>query len=282
MTTHYLTDQHLAAYHNHLREEEKAAGTIDKYQRDLRDFVQWLAGDAGVCKERVADWKAHLQTQGLAPVTINSKLAALNSLFRFLGWEDCRVRFLKIQRRPFRDAARELHRSDYDRLVAAARKRSNKRLALVMETLCATGMRVSELAYITVEAARRGRADISLKGKIRVVLLPERLCRKLLNYAAKQKIACGELFLTASGKRLSRRQIWSEMKHLAVCAGVNPQKVFPHNLRHLFATVFYAACRDIVRLADVLGHSSIDTTRIYLTTSGDEHRRYLEKLRLVL
>lgn len=281
MTTHYLTAQHLAAHHNHLREEEKAAGTIDKYQRDLRDFVQWLAGDAGVCKERVADWKAHLQTQGLAPVTINSKLAALNSLFRFLGWEDCRVRFLKIQRRPFRDAARELHRSDYDRLVAAARKRSNKRLALVMETLCATGMRVSELAYITVEAARRGRADISLKGKIRVVLLPERLCRKLLNYAAKQKIACGELFLTASGKRLSRYQIWSEMKAIAKVSGVQPSKVFPHNLRHLFAMVFYEQHHDLVLLADLLGHSSIETTRIYLLAPDSICRQQLECMQLV-
>lgn len=208
-------------------------------------------------------------------------LASLNGFFRFLGREDCRVKFLKVQRRLFRDAGRELTRPEYERLLSAAQSRGQERLALLMETICATGIRVSEVKYITVEAARQGRADISLKGKIRTILIPNKLCRKLLKYARKNKTASGEIFLTRSGKGLSRKQIWAELKRLCKHAGVAVSKVFPHNLRHLFATSFYKACKDIVKLADVLGHSSIETTRIYLVTSGAEHARQLERLGLV-
>ena len=209
-------------------------------------------------------------------------LAALNSLFRFLTWEECRVKFLKIQRRMFREPDRELTRPEYDRLLAAAQAAGLERLALLMETICATGVRVSEVKYFTVEAARRGRAEIRLKGKIRTILLPNKLCRKLLKYAKKQKTVSGEIFLTRNGTSLSRRQIWAELKQLCRRARVSPSKVFPHNLRHLFAATFYKACKDIVRLADVLGHSSIETTRLYLVTTGTEHIRLLEKLGLVL
>lgn len=207
-------------------------------------------------------------------------LAALNGFLRFLGLE-YRVKFLKIQRRLFRDQSRELTREEYGLLVSAARAEGRERLALLMESVCATGVRVSEVKYLNVEAARAGRAEIALKGKIRVILLTNKLCRKLLKYARKNKIASGEIFITRSGKGMSRRQIWAEMKALCKAAGVDAEKVYPHNLRHLFARTFYKACGDIARLADVLGHSSIETTRIYLLTTGAEHTKQLERLGLV-
>nr|WP_325296756.1 tyrosine-type recombinase/integrase [uncultured Dysosmobacter sp.] len=207
-------------------------------------------------------------------------LAALNGFLRFLGLE-YRVKFLKIQRRLFRDQSRELTREEYGLLVSAARAEGRERLALLMESVCATGVRVSEVKYLTVEAARAGRAEIALKGKIRVILLTNKLCRKLLKYARKNKIASGEIFITRSGKGMSRRQIWAEMKALCKAAGVDAEKVYPHNLRHLFARTFYKACGDIARLADVLGHSSIETTRIYLLTTGAEHTKQLERLGLI-
>ena len=275
-----LSAERIAAYGQYLRTEERSSGTVEKYLRDVRAFAAWMGG-VPVTKELAAGWKEHLHFQGYAPATINSMLAAINGLFHFLGWDGCRVKFLKVQRRLFRDAGRELTRPEYERLLAAARERGRERLALLMETICATGIRVSEVRYITVEAAQRGRAEISLKGKIRTILLPGKLCRKLLKYTRKHKTASGEIFLTKSGKSLSRRQIWAELKRLCRYAGVESSKVFPHNLRHLFATIFYRACKDIARLADVLGHSSIETTRTYLVTSGAEHARQLERLGLV-
>lgn len=263
-----------------LQQEGRAAGTVEKYRRDIEEFLGWLEGNP-VSPERVTAWKEHLLSSGLTPATVNSKLSALNSLFRFLGWEGCRAAFLKIQRRVFRDSRRELNRGEYDRLLAAARNTGQERLLLLLETICGTGIRVSEVRYITVEAALAGRTDIFLKGKIRTLLLPGKLCRKLLKYARKQKTASGEIFLTKSGRGLSRGQIWREMKGLCKEAGVASSKVFPHNLRHLFAVVFYRAHRDIVKLADLLGHSSINTTRIYLMSTGEEHTRQLESLGLV-
>lgn len=280
MTT-TLTTTDLAAYAAHLKSEERSPATIEKYLRDTAAFARWLDG-AIVTKERVSAWKAQLIASCYAPATINAMLSAVNSLLRFLGWEECRVKFLKVQRRAFRDDRRELSRLEYERLVATARAQGRERLALLMEAICSTGVRVSEVQYLTVEAARAGRAEIRLKGKIRVVLLPRKLCRKLLKFAAKNKTASGEIFLTKSGKGLSRRQIWAEMKRLCQAAGVAPTKVFPHNLRHLFARTFYQVCRDVVKLADVLGHSSIDTTRIYLLSTGTEHTRVLEQMHLNL
>lgn len=280
MYEHILTEERIAAYGRDLATEERSHGTIENYLRHVRIFSAWLNG-VPVTKEQTAGWKEYLLSQGYAPTTINSMLAALNGLFRFLGWDECRVKFLKVQRRLFRDAGRELTRPEYEHLLETAKERGQDRLVLLMEAICATGMRVSEVRYITVEAAQRGRAEISLKGKIRTILLPRKLCRKLLKYAKKNKTVSGEIFLTRNGTSLSRRQIWAELKHLCKYAGVEPSKVFPHNLRHLFATIFYKACKDIVRLADVLGHSSIETTRIYLVTSGTEHIRQLERLGLV-
>lgn len=275
-----LTVKQLASYKQFLYREERSAGTIEKYLRDINTFSQWL-GDREVTKEVAADWKAHLLEQGYAAVTINSMLSALNGIFKFLGWDNCKVKFLKIQRRLFRDTNRELTRTEYDRLLASAKELRRERLSLLIETIGATGVRVSEVKYITVEAARNGKAEIALKGKIRVILLSSKLCRKLLQYAKKQKTASGAIFRTKSGKELTRRQIWAELKGLCKHADVAPTKVFPHNLRHLFATIFYTACKDIVKLADVLGHSSIETTRIYLVTSGIEHQRQLDRLGLV-
>lgn len=275
-----LTAERIAAYGRYLKQEERTPATLEKYLRDVRAFALWLDGEA-VTKEAVTGWKERLLVERCAPSTVNAALSALNGLFRFLGWEGCRARFVKVQRRLFRDPARELTRPDYDRLIATARELGKERLALVMETICATGIRVSEVRYITVEAARQGRAEIALKGKIRVILIPAKLCRKLLKYAKQQKTASGEIFLTGNGNSMSRRQIWAEMKGLCKTAGVAASKVFPHNLRHLFAAAFYRASRDIVKLADVLGHSSLETTRIYLLTSGAEHQRQLDRLGLV-
>lgn len=280
MKQYRLTSRKIVDYERYLHGEERSSGTIEKYLRDTAAFARWLDGRE-VTKERTAEWKAYLLEQGYAPVTINAMLSALNGLFRFLGWEECRVKFLKIQRRLFRDVSRELTRGEYDRLLASAKEQGRERLALVMETICATGIRVSEVQYVTVEAAQQGKAEISLKGKIRVILLSSKLCRKLLKYAKKQKTASGAIFRTRSGKEVGRRQIWAELKDLCRRTGVAPTKVFPHNLRHLFATLFYRACKDIAQLADVLGHSSIETTRIYLITSGAEHQRQIERLGLV-
>lgn len=280
MNKYRLTKKQIDAYAQYLLVEERSAGTIEKYLRDMWAFFHWLDGRT-VTKDLAVEWKAHLRSKNYAPVTINGMLSALNGLFRFLGWEECRVRFLKIQRKLFQETRRELTRGEYERLLSAAKQEGRGRLALLMETICATGIRVSEVKYITVEAARSGRAQISMKGKIRVILLPRKLCRKLLDYARKKKILSGKIFLTRKGQELDRRQIWAEMKRLCAAAGIVPSKVFPHNLRHLFATLFYKACKDIVQLADVLGHSSIETTRIYLLTSGTEHIRQLERLGLV-
>lgn len=275
-----ITEEAISAFGRYLCAEERSAGTVEKYLRDIHAFAAWLAGREAT-REAAAGWKEHLLSEDYAPVTINSMLAAVNAFFRCMGRNECRVKYLRIQRRMFREQGRELTRGDYERLLETARSIGQERLALLMEAICATGVRVSEVKYLTVESARHGRAEISLKGKIRTILIPGKLCRKLLKYAGKQKIASGEIFLTRSGRGLSRRQIWAEMKRLCQYANVEPGKVFPHNLRHLFATAFYRACKDIARLADVLGHNSIETTRIYLLTTGAEHMRQLERLGLV-
>lgn len=234
-----ITQEHIDRYCLSLLADERSAGTISKYRHDLTAFAHWLDGRA-VTKETAAGWKNYLSHCGYAPRTINSMLAAVNGFCRFMAWH-IKVKFLKIQRQIFRDSSRELTKEEYDRLLAAARESGQERLALIMETLCATGIRISELRYITVEAALAGRATITLKGKIRTILLPAKLCRKLVKYARKQKTASGEIFLTKSGRPITRRQVWFELKRLCKAAGVEPTKVFPHNLRHLFATTFYHA-----------------------------------------
>jgi len=275
-----ITKEVLEQYRAKLMEEEKSTATIEKYMHDVKEFAAFL-GDENISHEKVTTWKATLLEEGFAPQTVNGKLSALNGLFRLLGKEECRARFLKIQRKVFRNANRELSRDEYKKLISTAKAHGNEKLWLVMETICATGIRVSELRYLTLEATQAGEAIITLKGKTRVILLPEKLCRKLQSYAQRRGITSGQLFLSSKGRPLSRWQIWSGMKALCYEAGIEPSKVFPHNLRHLFAAEHYRKYRNIVELADLLGHSNIATTRIYLISTGKEHRRRLEGLRLI-
>ncbi len=277
---HMITEQYLIAYKGYLHREERSQSTMEKYLHHIRGFCVWLDGRE-VTKELVSAWKDHLTANGQAAGTVNGSLAALHSFFTFMGWDGLRVKYLKIQRQVFRDASRELTKEEFSRLVQAAEHQGDQRLTLLLETICATGIRVSEVRYISLEAVCRGQAVVALKGKIRTILIPNKLAKKLQKYAKKQKIASGEIFRTKSGRSLSRRQIWAEMKRLCKSAKVDASKVFPHNLRHLFARTFYRACRDIVRLADVLGHSSVETTRIYLITTGVEYARQLDRLGLV-
>ena len=280
MDIQILTNQQLRSFQQQLSMEERETGTIEKYMREVKKFALWQGRRKGT-KETVSEWKEQLRQSGYKPETVNGKLSAVNKFLSCMGWGECCVKYLKIQRRLFRSTGRELTKDEYTRLVETAQGLGKTRLALLIETICATGIRVSEVKYITAEALRAGRADISLKGKIRTVLLPGKLCRKLQKYAKKQKITSGEVFLTRSGKGVSRRQIWAEMKALCKQARVAPSKVFPHNLRHLFARTFYRVSRDVAKLADVLGHSSIETTRIYLISTGAEHVRQLDRLGLI-
>lgn len=278
--TKHLTPYTIDQYKQHLIREEKSPGTIEKYLRDVTSFSRWLSGRP-ITRELASAWKGHLSKQGYAPRTINSMVSALNGFFRLMGWDSLCVKFLKIQRQVFRDASKELSRAEYQKLVDTAFQRADKRLAMAVETIGGTGIRVSELMYITVEAVQTGFATVSLKGKVRIILLPRKLRRKLMNYAKKQQITSGEIFVTRNGTSLSRHQIWAELKALGKQAGVEASKIFPHNLRHLFAKVFYQVSGDLVKLADVLGHSSMETTRIYLMSTGAEHMQQLEGLGLV-
>ena len=273
-----VTERTVDGFRRELLRREYSHGTAESYVRSIRAFARWSGG--AVDRGLVLTWKARL-TARYAPATVNAMLAGINRFFAFMGWPECKVKALRLQRRSFREAERELDREEYRTLVRTARTLGRERLALVMETICATGIRVGEVPYITVEALRRGKAVVALKGKVRTILLPEKLCKKLLKYVKRQKITSGEVFLTGGGKRLSRVQIWAEMKRLCCAAGVAADKVFPHNLRHLFARTFYRACQDVVKLADILGHTSIETTRIYLLTTGTEHLRRLERLGLL-
>lgn len=275
-----ITTEQIVSFGQFLREDERSKATVEKYLREVRLLAAFLNGGE-VTKASVAQWKANLLEENYTPTTVNGKLSAIDRFLSFMGWEDCRVKHLRLQRRLFRESNKELTKQEYERLIATAEELGKERLSLLMETICATGIRVSEVRYITVEAAQAGKAEISLKGKIRTILIPGKLCRKLLKYARKNKIASGELFLTRSGRPLSRKQIWAEMKAICETAGVESGKVFPHNLRHLFARTFYKVCQDVARLADVLGHSSIETTRIYLISTGVEHAQTLELMRLV-
>ena len=280
MAVHKISEKDIRRFAQYLAESDYAQGSMEKYLRDVRAFAAW-AGERPITREMPSHWKECLLAKAYRPETVNSMLSALNRLFAFLGWKNFRVKYLRIQRRIFRSEGRELTKDDYKRLLDTARKQGKERLALLMETICATGIRVSELKYITVEAAQAGQAEVFLKGKIRTILLPGKLCKKLLKYAKRQKNTSGEIFLTRSGKGLTRRQIWAEMKALCGEADVAAAKVYPHNLRHLFARTFYRIYRDVARLADILGHTSIDTTRIYLVSTGVEHAKQMEKLRLV-
>lgn len=247
----------------------------------MRAFAACLNG-VEVTKEAAIAYKNKLLYENYAARSVNSMIASLNSLFSFLGWTDCRVKSIKLQRQIYCPEEKELTKAEYMRLVNTAKQKGNERLNLILQTICGTGIRVSELQYITVEAVKNGEAVVSLKGKTRTVFLVKELKKKLLRYTAEQNISSGSVFITRTGKPISRTNIWREMKGLCEQADVNPQKVFPHNLRHLFARVFYGIEKDIAKLADILGHSSINTTRIYIISTGNEHRRRMENMRLII
>ena len=265
----------------HLKNEEKSENTIDKYIRDVRAFATYV-GNAEITKETVISYKNNLLSESYAARSINSMVASINSLFSFLGWTDLKVKSIKLQRQIYCSEEKELTKAEYMRLINTAKQKGNERLNLLIQTICGTGIRVSELQYITVEAVKCGEAVVSLKGKTRSLFIVRELQKKLLRYAAEQRITTGAIFITRNGKPMSRTNIWREMKSLCEQAGVNPQKVFPHNLRHLFARTFYGIEKDIARLADILGHSSINTTRIYIITTGNEHRQRMENMRLII
>lgn len=275
-----LTQKEIQLFSTWLHSEEKSKNTIEKYCRDVSAFAGYLAGSV-LTKEKVVAYKNRLIEENYALRSVNSMLASLNSLFSFLNWTDLKVKSIKIQHQIYCPEEKELTKAEYIRLLGAAKQNKNQRLNLLIQTLCSTGIRVGELQFITVEAAKRGEAVVSLKGKTRRVFLVKKLKQKLLRYAREQKILSGPIFITRSGKPMNRTNIWREMKNLCALAGVNPSKVFPHNLRHLFARTFYSLEKDIALLADILGHSNINTTRIYIITTGDEHRRRMENLRLV-
>ncbi len=273
-----ITGNLIKKFKQYLIEEEKADATVEKYIRDVTAFFIWLA-DKELGKMEVLRYKEHLIESAYAPASVNSVLSSLNSFFEYNEWHGLKVKMLKIQRQIFAERGKELTKAEYERLLAAARK--NKKLYYLMQTICSSGIRVSELSAITVEAVRKNRANINCKGKMRVVILPKDLCKMLTEYAKGQKITSGPVFVTRTGKPLDRSTIWKMMKALCESAGVDREKVFPHNLRHLFARTYYSIQKDIVRLADILGHSSVNTTRIYTMETCDEHRRQIQRLGLL-
>lgn len=272
--------QLIEKYLNHLMEEEKSVATLKKYRHDLNELHNYLQGML-LTKSILIEWKKYL-IEKYAPSTVNSMLIAVNGYLRFFSWHDLSMKLLKIQKPLFSDENKELTREEYARLVMTASKRSNARLSLILQTICATGIRVSELKFITIEAVQTGRTEISNKGKRRVIFLPQQLRKLLRKYAQKHGKISGPVFTTRTGKPLDRSNIWRDMKALCTEAKVAPEKVFPHNLRHLFARTFYSLEHDLSRLADILGHSSIVTTRIYTAESGTVHARQMGRLGLVI
>lgn len=275
-----ITQERIKDYVVFLQEQERSEATIQKYARNLTALAVFLAG-APVTKGLLLEWKEELIGK-YAPASVNTMLVAVNGFLSFCGFREFRLRPLRIQRTLFLAEEKELTRAEYIRLVRAAKRQESERLALVIQTICATGIRVSALRFITAEAVWTGRAEISNKGKLRSVFLPDKLRRLLSSYLQKQKITAGAVFISRSGKPLDRSNVWRDMKSLCQSAGVEPTKVFPHNLRHLFARTYYAIEKDLSRLADILGHSNINTTRIYTAESGRIHAQHIEQLGLVI
>jgi len=275
-----ISESNIIKYKEFLKSEEKSKSTVEKYERDIRSFLIFAKGKQ-IKKETVIEYKDYLKKR-YAVRSVNSMLASLNGIFNFLSLYSLKVKSLKLQKQVFCPEEKELTREEYLRLCKAAKQNRNIRLALVLQTICSTGIRVSELKYITAQAVLKGEATVSSKAKTRSVFIVKELKQKLLRYMAEQNIKSGMIFVTRTGKPISRTNIWREMKALCDEANVNPGKVFPHNLRHLFARVFYGIEKDIAKLADILGHSSINTTRIYIISTGTEHRRKMESMRLIV
>jgi len=275
-----ITPERIQAFKEHLIYEEKGAATREKYIRDVRAFYAFV-GETSMTKEKALGYKQYL-IEHYAPASVNSMLVAINQFLKHMGWHDCVVKRLRIQQQGFRNREQELTKAEYFRLLEAAREKGDTRLFLLMQTLCSTGIRISELRFITIEAIRRGRATVSLKGKTRQVLIPKTLVRELTRYAQSVNIQEGCIFVTRSGKPMDRSNIFHSMRNLYELAGVDRQKIYPHNMRHLFACQYYKVEKDLSRLADLLGHSSINTTRIYTSTSGIEQQRQIDNLGLVI
>ena len=279
MEERILTNCQIQNFSEYLSREEKSNATCEKYIRDVHGFLLF-AGNSRVTKELVVAWKKQLIEQGYAVRSINSMLASVNSFLVFMGWHDCKVKNIRLQRQTYCAEEKELTKTEYLRLLEASK--NNEQLNLVLQTICGTGIRVSELRYFTVEAVRHGEITVNCKSKTRTILVPGKLRKLLLNFAKQRHIVSGVIFVGKSGRPLDRSNIWRQMKQLCKAAGVKESKVFPHNLRKLFARTFYGIEKDIAKLADILGHSSINTTRIYIMTTGMEHRRKIERLGLVI
>ena len=274
-----ITNEVIKRFELYLYEKERSNNTIEKYMRDIRAFREWLQG-RNIDKSVVIKYKKGL-CERYAIKSVNSMLSSINAFFVFMGWYDLKVKTLKIQRRIFADKSKELSKAEYERLLIAAKDKKNERLYYLMQTIASTGLRVSEIKYVTCEAVRQGQAVVNCKGKIRQIFLPKKLCQMLRTYIKSRNIKSGSVFITRSGKPLDRCAIWKMLKDLCESAGVSKDKVFPHNFRHLFARTFYSLQKDIVRLADILGHSSVETTRLYTMESGTEHIKQLQKLGLL-
>ena len=274
-----ITDKIIKKFREYLIDEEKSKATIEKYIRDITAFAAWLDG-ADLTKVKVLEYKEYL-IKNYAPASVNSVLSSLNSFFGFNEEYGLKVKNIKIQKQIFAKNEKELSKAEYNRLLAAAKSKGNRKLFLLMQTICATGIRVSELCYITKESLKEGIAQVNMKGKLRVIIIPDELCKMLKKYAAEQKISSGSIFVTKTGRPLDRTNIWKLMKSLCESANVDKGKVFPHNLRHLFARTFYSIEKDIVRLADILGHSSVNTTRIYTMETWEICRRQVQRLGLL-
>lgn len=275
-----ITNNLIMKFKKYLVSEEKSEATLEKYIRDITAFVAWICGRE-LNKDLVLEYKQHI-IKSYAPASVNSMLSSLNSFFTHNEWYELRVKALKIQKQIFANKDKELTKVEYERLCKAAKRKNNEQLFLLMQTICSSGLRVSELSAVTVEAVRQKRANINCKGKMRIVMLPDNLCRVLMRYIREQKITSGAVFVTRNGKPLDRSNIWRLMKGLCESANVPKEKVYPHNLRHLFARTFYNLQKDIVRLADILGHSSVNTTRIYTMEDCESHRRLIQELGLML
>lgn len=275
-----MSEDLISQYRVWLEENEKSRRTVEKYCHYAEQF-RIFTGECILTKKLVIRWKENLK-EHFSPGTVNGALAAVNGLFRFCGREDLKVRFLKVDRPIFYSSSRELTKQEYVRLVKAARREGNERLALLLQTVCSTGIRISELTDITVEAVKSRSAQVECKGRIRTVFLPATLCRLLADYAQRQGIRTGQIFVSRKGRPLDRSNIWRDMKKLGKIAGVSEEKIFPHNLRHLFARQFYGQEKDLLRLSDILGHSDINTTRIYTAESGYSHIRQLDNMGLVV
>ena len=270
----------MAGFREYLFTEEKSSATITKYLRDVTAFINWSC-EKEITKPLVLEYKTYL-TQSFSPASVNSMLSSLNAFFKYKKEHNLKVRLLKIQRRIFINKDKELTKKEYEQLLHAAKRKENSRLYFVMQTICSTGIRVSELSFITVEAVEDGQAQINCKGKLRRVILPKALCKMLKQYIKERKIKSGSVFVTKNGKPLDRSNICHDMKKLCESAHVSREKVFPHNLRHLFARTYYSVQKDIVRLADILGHSNINTTRIYTMETGEIHRAQIQRLGLLI